>query len=442
MDLTAILVIAGVLAIVLTGTPIWVAFAIGGAFVVLYGMGVPFATMAQYAFSSFDSYPLLAVPFFILSGALLVNSGGMSALRLVVAGSVSKYQGGLPILVIVIAALLGAVSGSSVACIAILAAVMLPLFKNSGLSREYGAGVIVVAAELGLIIPPSIYLILFGAANQISIADLFSGGLAAGLLLTACMAPVAIWTSRRMARQLPSLPEGAMAPPQSTIPATGEDAEEKASLLSVVPLLLFPVLILGSIYGGIISPTESASVAVFYSLALGTLVYRKLTWQGFINSLIETARLTALVYLLLFGADMLSRLFIYYGIPGSITSLVLQLDLGPTAFMFVTALFLLVLGFFFASLPMVVVVLPLFVPTVKSLGIDPVYFGIIGVVCATIGGLTPPFGPQLWIAEPLCNVPMGRILKNAIPFLLAWVVGLLIMLVFPAVIEAPVAFLG
>lgn len=420
--------IGGTLILLLIGAPIWVAFLFGGASVLLLDMGVPLQTIAQFAFSSVESYPLLAVPFFVLSGALLVRGGGMTPLRVLVGKTVARRSAGLPALVIVMAAVLGAVSGSSVACMAILAAVMLPLFTSAGLDRAHGAGIIAVASELGLIIPPSVFLIVFGAANQVSIGDLFIGGMSAGILLALCMLPFAIPRGRAEI-------QAAMAAAAPADPLTLGDVAR------VVPLLLFPVVILGGIYGGIMSPTESASIAVFYALALGLFVYRGLTFRLLNDALEETVRLTALVYFLLFGADMLARLFSYLELPRAITSLVLDLGLAGGGFMLAVTLFLLVLGMFFSSLPMVVVVLPLLLPTARSLGIDQVYFGIVGVICATLGGLTPPFSPQLWIAGPICGVPMGQILRQALPFIAAWLIGLGLLLAFPQIVTVPVAAL-
>lgn len=430
-SLVPALAIGGTLVLLLIGTPIWMAFLFGGAAVLLLDMRVPLQTMSQFAFSSVESYPLLAVPFFVMAGALLVRSGGMEPLRDLVARTIARRSAGLPALVIVLAAVLGAISGSSVACMAILAAVMLPLFQTAGLSRAYGSGIIAVTSELGLIIPPSVFLIVFGAANQVSIGDLFIGGMSSGILLALCMLPFAFPRARTRVA----------AANDASIAAGGQPPMAMAAF-KVVPLLLFPVIILGGIYGGIMSPTESASIAVFYTLLMGVFVYRGLTLRLFGEALEETVRVTTLVYFLLFGADMLSRLFSYLRIPQTITASVLDMGLGPDAFMLVVTLFLMFLGMFFSSLPMVVVVLPLFLPTARSLGIDPVYFGTIGVICATFGGLTPPFSPQLWIAEAICKVPMGQILREALPFMLAWIIGLGLLLLFPQIVTVPVAILS
>jgi len=416
-----------VVGLIVLGVPLWVGFVLGAALVLLFDMGVPVATLAQLSFASVESYPLLAAPFFVLSGSFLVRSGGMEPLQQLIGITIGSLRSGLPILIIVTGSVLGAISGSAAACLAILAVVVLPLFQASGYSRAYGAGLALVSAELGLIIPPSIFLILFGAANQVSIIDLFSGGLASGILIALLMIPVAVATARQApeARQR-RRPEGVSVP---------------RLLLRCVPLFGFPVLVLGGIYGGLFSPTESASVAVFYALFLGTVVYRKLGLREFQGALDETARITGLIYMIVLGADLFARMLSYLQMPAAISAFVLEVDLGPTAFMLAVVGFLLFLGLFFSSLPMVVTILPLFLPAAKQLGIDPVFFGVIGVICACFGEMTPPFGPQLWIAEPLCRVPMGQILRKAMPFLGAWVVALAILVLWPELMLWSVAAL-
>jgi len=414
--------LAIVIALMVIGVPLWVSFALGAIAVLAFDMGVPTETLAQMAFSSVDSYPLLACPLFVLSGALLVRGGAMEPMQRLIGITIARVHGGLPCLVIVTGAILGAISGSAGACLAILAIVVLPLFQPAGYTRAYGAGIALASAELGLIIPPSIFLILFGAFNQVSIIDLFSGGLAGGLLIAACMLPVAIFMGKRSADAVAMRHRRA------------SDADVRALLLQSAPLLGFPVLVLGGIYGGVFSPTESASVATMYALFLGVAVYRKLSAAEFTNALAETASLTGMIYMIILGADLFSRMLSFMQIPQAISALVVGIELDPTLFLLVVVAFLVFVGFFFSSLPMVVTVLPLFMPTVKSLGIDPVVFGVIGVICASFGEMTPPFGPQLWVAEPLCRVPMGQIFREVLPFLAAWIVALVIMVLFPDLI--------
>ncbi len=414
------------LLLVLGGVPLAFAFIAGAMVIALFGMGVPFGALGQFAYEAINTYSLLAAPFFILAGNLLVRSGAMDSLRALLQVFVGNITGGLPVAAIIFGAVLGAVSGSAAACLAILATVILPIFTGLQYEREFAAGIMVTSAELGLIIPPSIFLILFGAFNRISITELFVAGMAAGILIALLMAFVAIVTARR--RRYPS-----------TEPM--DWSKRGRIVINALPLIIFPIIVLGGIYGGFFSPTESASVAVIYALVLGFFIYRALNWNAFCEALIETAKISSLIYFLVIGADLLSRMIGYLELPVLITGLVLNVNLEPLAFLFAVNAFLLIVGLFFSSLPMIITVLPLFLPTAITLGIDPVLYGILGVICASIGEITPPFGPQLWLAEPICGVRMGAILKESLGFLLAWVAAVILIILFPDIILTPVSLM-
>lgn len=408
-----------------SGAPLVFAFVACAAIILIFGMGAPIESLAQLAFLSVNSFPLLAAPFFILAGHLILRGGGMVVLRDLFQALVGNVTGGLPVAAVIFGGVLGAISGSAAACLAIFATVMIPVFVGMRYDRSFAAGLAVTSAELGLIIPPSIFLILFGAFNRISITELFAAGMAAGAIIAVLMAVTAVVISRR--RRYPA--------------AELMNWEQRVrAIVRATPLIGFPVVILGGIYGGVFSPTESASIAVLYAVLLG-MFYRGLTFAGFCDALIETAKITSVIYFLVIGADMLSRGVTFLGLPELATRVVLDLDLGPLAFLLAVNAFLLVVGLFFSSLPMIITILPLFLPAVIELGIDPVLYGVLGIICASIGEVTPPFGPQLWLAEPICETPMRSIIREAWPFLLAWVGAALIIIVFPGTLMIPVEYM-
>ena len=426
MELVGWIGVVLLLVLVLGGVPLAFSF-IAAAFVIgMFAMNLPLTAIGHLTFESVNSYPLLAAPFFVLAGNLLVQGGALDVLRGLLRALVGNTTGGLPIAAIFLSAVLGAISGSAAACLAILAALMIPIFTSMNYERRFTAGLLVTSAELGLIVPPSIFLILFGAFNRVSIIELFAAGMAAGLLIAILMAITAVLISRKRGySKMPVLKSG----------------ERRKAIQEALPLIGFPVLVLGGIYGGLFSPTESASVAVFYALVLGTAVYRKLTWPGFAEALVKTAKTTGIIYFLVVGADLLARTVGYLEVHTLITNLISDLDLSALGFLLVVNALLLVVGLFFSSLPMVIVILPLFLPAAVALGIDPVLYGVLGVICASIGEITPPFGPQLWLAQPLCGVRMGEILREASGFLLAWLVAVVLITLFPAIILFPVELL-
>jgi C4-dicarboxylate transporter DctM subunit len=319
---------------------------------------------------------------------------------------------------IIFAAFLGSISGSAAACLAIIGTVVVPILVDSGYDRPFSSGMTVCAAELGMLIPPSLFFILFGAFNQVSIADLFLAGVGPGILSALLMSIVAVVISSRR---------------KYTIRMRASWQERKTTFIRVIPILLMPIVVLGGIYSGIFSPTQAASVSVFYAIVLGVFIYRKLTWQGFMESLVDTAKLSSMIYIMYIGGDLFGKVLGYIGLPQMISEWVISMQLGPMSFLLVVELLLLAMGFFFSSIPMVIIVLPLFMPSVRNLGIDPVFYGCLSIFCALIGEITPPMGPQLWIAAPICNEKMGAIAREAWPFLGAQTLALFLSTLIPGI---------
>ncbi len=342
----------------LSGAPLAIAFAFGSSIIALYSMGMSFEALAQIFFSSINSYPLLACPFFILAGNLILRSGGMIPLSDFIKATFGRLPGGLAVAGIIFAAFLGSISGSAAACLAIIGTVMVPVFVENGYDRPFASGLAVTSAELGLLIPPSLFFIIFGALNRISIVDLFMGGVGMGLLTAFLMCVVAVMICKK--RNYATMSKASW-------------KEKQLGFIKILPLILMPVLVLGGIYGGYFSPTQAASVACLYSLLIGFFIYKELTWGKIMEATIDTVKISSMIYFLIIGADLMGRMFAYIELPQIITEYVISLELGPLGFMMMVNLVLLVMGFFFSSLPMVIIVLPLFIPSVISLGIDPVF---------------------------------------------------------------------
>ncbi len=410
--------LAAVVVLFMMGSPLAVAFSMGSIIILLFSIGFPVPNIAQLFFSTINSYTLLAMPFFILAGNLILRSGGMVPLRDFMNAMIGHFPGGLAVATIVFAAFLGSISGSAAACLAIIGTVIVPILVESGYDRPFASGVTVTAAELGMLIPPSIFFILFGAFNQVSIADLFISGIGPGLLSTLLMSIVAVLIAKH--RKYVTRPKASW-------------QQRRATFIRVIPLVFMPLVVLGGIYTGIFSPTQAASVSVFYSILLGVFIYRRLTWQGFMQSLVETSKLSSMIYIMYIGGDLFGKVLGYIGLPQMISEWVISLNLGPMSFLLVVEALLLVMGFFFSSIPMVIIVLPLFMPSVGNLGIDPVFYGCLSIFCSLIGEITPPFGPQLWIAAPICNERMGAIIRESWPFLGAQAAALFMATFIPGI---------
>jgi len=418
MELMDYIGLAVMIFLFLLGSPLAVAFSIGSIFILIFSMGFPVPNIAQLFFSTINSYSLLAMPFFILAGNLILRSGGMIPLRNFMNAMVGHWPGGMAVATIIFAAFLGSISGSAAACLAIIGTVIVPILVKSGYDRPFASGITVCAAELGMLIPPSLFFIIFGAFNRVSIADLFMAGVGPGFLSALLMGIVAVIISKRRkykTRQRASW------------------LERRQTLVRVIPLLLMPFVVLGGIYTGIFSPTQAASVSVYYAIVIGIFFYKELTWNGFMESLVDTVKLSSMIYLMFIGGDLFGKVLGYIGLPQMISEWIVNMELGPMGFLLVVEILLLVMGFFFSSIPMVIIVLPLFMPTVIELGIDPVFYGCLSIFCSLIGEITPPIGPQLWIAAPICNEKMGNIAREAWPFLGAQVLALFLTTFIPGI---------
>lgn len=402
----------------LIGSPLAIAFSTGSIVILLFSVGFPVPNVAQLFFSTINSYTLLAMPFFIFAGNLILRSGGMVPLRDFMNAGVGHWPGGMAVATIIFAAFLGSISGSAAACLAIIGTVVVPILVESGYDRPFASGMTVTAAELGMLIPPSLFFILFGAFNQVSIADLFMAGVGPGILSAFFMCIVAVLISKRR---------------KYTTRSKASWQERRTTFIRVIPVLLMPVVVLGGIYSGIFSPTQAASVSVYYALILGIFIYKKLTWKSFLEALVDTAKLSSMIYLMYIGGDLFGKTLGYIGLPQIISEWVLAMELSPMGFLVVVELLLLGMGFFFSSIPMVIIVLPLFMPSAIGLGIDPVFYGLLAIFCSLIGEITPPMGPQLWIAAPICNEKMGAIAREAWPFLGAQVLALFLTTFIPGI---------
>jgi len=400
----------------LSGSPIFVGMGLGGTIIACLAYGFPLDNIAQIAWSSVASYPLLACPTFILSGYLLVSGGAMGPLCNFIASLVGHIRGGIAVVTVLVATIFGALSGSSSATLAVIGTLLVPLMVDYGYGRNFAGGLAVSAGELGLIIPPSLFFIILGAITQTSIARLFAGGIIPGLIAAGFMAVFAVIICSR--RKYPLV----------------ERANWKtrySAFIKAIPALLMPVIVLGGIYGGVFSPTEAGIVASFYSLFIGTVVYRKLKWPQIKSSLTDSVKLVSMIYFLFICGDVLGKVLALAEVPQAITQVVVSFHLTPIVFLLVTEVALLIMGCFISSPPMVIVVLPLFYPTVYALGIDPYVFGVIGILAVLIGEVTPPVGPQLYIAVPICKAPMMPMAKEAIPFLVALALSMLLVTFFP-----------
>ncbi|GGK29694.1 TRAP transporter large permease [Salinarimonas ramus] len=408
--------LAGMVFFIALGAPIAIAIlaaSIGG---IAFFTPLPLVLVAQRLMTTIDSFPLMAIPFFILAGNLM-EAGGISR-RLVefAKALVGGVQGGLAASCVLTCMIFASVSGSSVATTFAIGAIIIPAMIKHGYPKSFGASLQATSAELGVIIPPSIPLILYGVAAEVSIGELFVGGIGPGILIGAALILFVLvycringWGKEDHVGRLPLLS------------ATKEAAWA----------LAMPVIIIGGIYQGVFTPTEASVVAVVYALLVGTIVYRAISWRDLIGVLRRSVIASTIIMFIIAAAGLFSFLITRAGVPAAISAWITSVVSDPAMFLLAVNVFLFLVGMFIETSAAIIVLAPILAPVAISFGVDPVHFGLIMVVNLALGMITPPFGVNLFAACQVAQVPLERIIRHLVPFVLVIVTCLMIITYVP-----------
>ncbi len=369
-------------------------------------------------YNAINKFPLAAIPFFILAGNIM-ETGGISRRLVEFAKSVvGGVQGGLPMTCVLTCMIFAAVSGSSVATTFAIGAILIPALVKHGYPRPFAAALQATSAELGVIIPPSIPMILYGVSAEVSIGELFIAGIGPGFLVAAGLA-LFVWIYCK----IKGWGKNDGADRQKFLPAT----------LKAGWALLMPVIILGGIYGGIFTPTEASAVAVFYALFVGTVIYRELKLRDLMAILRKSAISSAVIMFIIANAGMFAFLITRAGVPDAIGTWLVSVLTSPALFLLGINLALFVIGMFIETSAAIIVLAPILVPVAVHFGIDPVHFGVIMIINLALGMITPPFGVNLFAASTVANIPVDRIIRDLIPFVLVIVACLMVVSYVPTV---------
>ena len=414
------LCLAALFGLAAIGTPIAYAILLS-AFVYLgvsgQGIGLAGKVLMDGLYSSFV---LLAVPLFIVA-ANIMNAGTISdrLLRFCV-GLVGRFKGGLGHVNVVASLIFSGMSGSAVADAAGIGKLIIEMMTKSGhYTRGYAAAITAASATIGPIIPPSIPMVLYALVSNTSIGYLFLGGIVPGLLMGAVLMAMNWAISHRRG----FLTEDAV--PLGELPALTARA---------FPALLMPAILLYGIYGGVTTPTEAAAVAAFYALLLAGLFYRALSVRAFYRILVESARSSAAVGLVIGGALILNYVVASENIPGMMASALVGLDVSPLVFLLGVNLLILLLGCVLDAPTLLLVIVPLFLPACHELGVDLVHFGVVAVVNCMIGLITPPYGILLFVINAVTRIPLSEIIREILPFLAVLLAALLAMILAPGIV--------
>lgn len=399
------------------GTPIAYSLILGATvYLVMSGLDLALAG-EQMIRGLYDSFVLLAVPLFIVAASIM-NAGTISErlLQFCVA-VVGRFRGGLGHVNVVASLIFSGMSGSAVADAAGIGKIIIEMMVKTGkYTPGYAAAITAASATIGPIIPPSIPMVLYALISNTSIGYLFLAGIVPGLIMgMVLMAMNTIIAHRRGFERDEVVPMREI--PRLTVRA--------------FPALLMPVILLYGIYGGIATPTEAAAIAAFYALMLAGLFYRSLSWRSLYQVMAESARSSAAIGLVIGGALIFNYIVANENIPGKMAGALVGLEMDPVLFLLLINLLFLVLGCFLDATTIILVIIPLFVPTCRELGIDLVHFGVVAVVNMMIGLITPPYGILLFVINGVTGIPLGQIIRNILPFFVVLFLALLVLILAP-----------
>ena len=411
------LAVLAIVALSLLGLPIGHAM-IAGSVLYLWMAGLDMGTAAEQLLNGlYTSYLLLAIPLFILAAEFMNSGSIMERLLRFCNALVGRFRGGLAQVNIVQSIIFASMSGSALADAAGSGRMMQTLMTKDGkYTASFAAALSAASSVIGPILPPSIPLVLYALVSDTSIGFLFLGGVIPGLLMGSVQMAVIAFTARR--RNFPIEPPV----PLRELPRVTWEA---------FPALMMPVILLGCLYSGITTPTEAAALAAAYALLVSALLYRSISWRDVYNSLATSARVTISIGMLIAGALVFNYVITVENIPRTLAAMLKAYELSPLAFLLFTNLALLVLGCFLEGTTILLVIVPVLLPTAQALGIDPVHFGVVAVVNIMIGLITPPYGLLLYMMSMIAQVPLRALVRDVLPFLAVMIGALAVITLVP-----------
>ncbi|MCZ4328761.1 TRAP transporter large permease [Castellaniella denitrificans] len=424
---TTLIFLAVLFASMAIGIPIAISLLVSGVALMWHLDFFNTQLLAQNLQAGFDSFPLLAVPFFILAGELM-NVGGLSQRIIDMARAfVGHIPGGLGYVAVFASVLLASMSGSAIADTAALATILLPMMRQQGYPMNYSTGLLASGGIIGPIIPPSLPFIIYGVTTNTSISKLFISGVAPGVLMGGAL--LIAWRAVARRRQLPTAPRAT-------------SAERRRAVTDSVWAIFMPVIILGGIRFGVFTPTEAAVVAAVYAFVVSRFIYRALSWKAAYDVLVASSITTAVVMFLCGAATVAAYMITLADLPNQLAELFQPILAHPKLFMACMVVFLLLVGTSMDLTPIILIFAPVCLPLALKAHIDPIYFGFMFVFTGCLGLITPPVGTVLNVAAGVGGVKMESVVKGVAPFLLVYALLLVLLVAFPQIVIAPVHWLG
>lgn len=405
--------------LLIIGVPVAVSLGLAALATILGADTLPIDFMATTAFTSIDSFPIMAIPFFIAAGVFM-GAGGLSHRLLRLADEMlGSLHGGIALATIGTCMFFAAISGSGPATVAAIGSLTIPAMVERGYDRLFAASLVAAAGAIGVMIPPSNPFVVYGVSSQVSIGKLFLGGIMPGVLTGIVLMIFAYLYCRRKGWQ-------------------GEARERSlktflASLWDSKWALMVPVIVLGGIYGGLMTPTEAAAVAAFYGLIVGLFIHRELTWRRFLDCLVESCNTSAVIIMLMAMATIFGNIMTLEDVPTTIANWILGFTESKIMVLLMINILLLIVGTFMEALAAIVILTPILLPVVVRVGVDPLHFGIIMVVNLAIGFITPPVGVNLFVASGIAKAKIADLARVSLPLLLLMIGVLLLTTYVPEI---------
>ena len=404
--------------LMLIGVPVAVSLGASTVITMLLFTDLDVATIPQLIFDGINKFALMAIPMFILAGNLLSKGGSARRIIDFAKSMVGHLPGGLPMSAIFACVIFAAVSGSSPATVVAIGSIMFVAIKEAGYPKEYAVGGITTAGSLGILIPPSVVMIVYGVTAEVSIAQLFMAGVVPGLMLGGMMILQTYIGAKKLGFK-------------ATTPEPWSERIKK--FFRAFWALLIVVVVIGGIYGGIFTPTEAAAASAIYALIISLFVYKDIKFKDLWDICLESAITTAMIFFIIANAVVFAYLLTSENIPQTIADSILAANIGKIGFLIIVNVLLFIMGQFMEPSSVVMIMVPLLLPIATALGVDPVHFGILLIVNMEIGMITPPVGLNLFVASGLTGMNLKDVIVSCLPWTLTLFVGLILVTYIPEI---------
>ncbi|WP_442595764.1 TRAP transporter large permease [Neobacillus sp. D3-1R] len=417
--MTIALLFISLFVFLLIGVPVAIALGASALVTIYFTTTLPLTIMTQKAFTALDSFPLLAIPFFMLAG-ILMGKGGVSKRLLTLATMLVGWMvGGLAMVTVVTCMFFAAISGSGPATVAAIGSFMIPSMREKNYNEGFAAAVTAAAGSIGVIIPPSIPFVMYGVIGGVSVGGMFLAGVIPGIIIGLGLMAVSYFIAKKNNYK-----------PETTVNYSFKEVIK--ALWDAKWALMIPVIILGGIYGGVFSPTEAAVVACVYGIIIGLFVHKEMTIKDIYVCIREAIVINATTMIIVGLSISFAYIMTLEQIPNSIAAYITDLSSNPLVILLVINILLLVVGMFIDTISALVVLTPILLPIVTAVGVEPIHFGVILVANLAIGFITPPLGVNLFVASSSSGIKLEKIVVAIMPFLLSMIITLLLITYIPA----------